>query len=218
MRIAPKVFVPDPFPDGPYHLLMDGQSLANTPVGNSCFTQTVALLNPANWPTSYNAAVSGSYYFERKNSGTIPGTTRVDPNLSGVNSNVMVDIAGQSDLYLGLATEYTAQELLDIVEVYVAERKVADSELIYVVCTIPIYAGIYANAQDVERLAYNEMLTTGDYTFGLIDGVADIASIPELQNYANPTYFSDGLHWTAAGAGLGAQKIVDSLSLMGLEI
>lgn len=206
-----------PVPQVPNHLLMDGQSLALTPAGTRAFDRLVTLLDPAWWPTNYVAAVSGTYYFERKNGGTYSAATRVDPHLSGTYRNVIVDIAGQSDLFNGGSTNLTAAQLLTAVESYITERKTADPSLLYIVCTVPATT-VITGGQETQRLAYNALLTSGTYTAGKINGVADIASVPELLNPNDTTYFSDGLHWTGAGADAGMAKVKLDLANRGFIV
>lgn len=211
---------PDVWPPGPYNLIMDGQSLVNTPVGAStAFLQLVALLDDTYWPENEDVAVavSGTYYYQRSNGGTYSATTRVDPYFSVTSTNVIVDLGGQSDLIPDGALHYTGPELLADVETYITQRKAVDPDLIYVVATVPP-SSFFTGDSDDNRLDYNTLLTTDAYTPGLIDGVADIATITELQNPANATYFSDGLHWTATGAGLGVAKIKVDLAAMGLNV
>lgn len=217
VRLTSIPYKPPPIPQVPNHLLMDGQSLALTPAGTRAFDRLVALLDPAWWPTNYVAAVSGSYYDERKNGGTYPANTRVDPHLSGTYRNVIVDIAGQSDLFNGGTKNWTAAQLMTAVESYITERKTADPALLYIVCTVPP-SNIFTGTQETQRLAYNALLTSGTYTAGKINGVADIASVPELANYADTTYFSDGLHWTGAGADAGMAKVKTDLANRGFIV
>lgn len=193
------------------HLVMDGQSFANTPVGATTFSKVVALLPAEWWPSSYNAAVNGTTYAQRKTGGANSAATRLDPHLSGTYQNVIVDIAGQSDLIntAGGGANLTAATLLAQVEAYIAERRAAGAD-VYVACTVPPNY-LTTGGQETERLAYNALLLAS----GAPDAVADIAALPHAQDHSDATYYSDQLHPTSALADEFASTIeaaVDTLA------
>lgn len=205
-RFAGPVAGPTPPPPVQSHLQMDGQSLANTPASPTAFGILYASLDPVWWPSSHNAAVNGSYYTERQNGGSLSAATRVDPHLS-VYQNVIVDVAGQSDLG-PFGAPASAATVFARAAGYAAERRAAGWDL-YCICTVPP-STFFTGDTEVQRLAYNTLLRQDDGAN--FDVVADIASIPELANPSNGTYWSDGLHWTEAGATLGMAVVKAALA------
>src|SRR5690606_17387894 len=143
----------------------------------------------------------GTTYAQR----TTNAATRVDPFVSNAARNVLIDIAGQSDLLNSL----TAEQLLVAAESYAADRRAAGFDRI-VVTTVPSMTDAWgwdANMEE-QRVAYNDLLLNST----AFDAVADIASIPELADPSDTTYFSDGLHPTPAGADLMAPVIAAAVS------
>lgn len=66
-------------------------------------------------------------------------------------------------------------------------------------------------SEDVERLAHNADMT-GAWGAAVFDQVLDVASIPELSNPANATYYADGTHLNAVGQPLISTKYLNEVA------
>jgi hypothetical protein len=201
-------------------LIFDGQSFNYTPtVGQAHPTVLVGLLPGASYPSpKLDVAVNGTTYAQRKNAGAYPGSTRVDPYISGTDPTVLIDCAGQSDIIsvanggLGL----TGPALLASATSYFQERRAAGVDLV-IACTVPPISGggwAVTGQEEINRVTYNNLLNAAAGN-GIIDGVADIAALPHAQDATNTTYFSDGLHPTAALAAEFAGCIEARMASMG---
>lgn len=177
-------------------LIFDGQSFVHAPAGG----RTIPLLVADRLDSSYGMHVVG-----------LPGTTyatrttdRASRSFSRFTNSaapVLIDISGQSDLLAGLTA---AQVLAAMEEYHDAARAAGASRTI--ACTVPSMTAAwgYTGPMETQRQALNPLILAS----GAWDAVADLAAVPEAADPADVTYFSDGLHPTAALAALFADEVV----------
>jgi hypothetical protein len=181
-------------------LIFDGQSFTYAPADSLSLPQRVSALIQA--PHMMAATgISGTTYAQR--AATV--AARTDYHVRNAHTSVLTVISGQSDLLGGMS----ADSLLATAEADASARLAAGFDAVVGV-TIPsmIEAWEWTPDMEAERIAYNDLLMESD----VFDVVADIASIPELADPADTTYFSDGLHPTAAGADLMAPVVVEAIN------
>lgn len=87
---------------------------------------------------------------------------------------------------------------------YVALCRVAGCGPV-VFCTIPPWVGITAG-DETARTDYNALVLAAVIQ-GDADAVVDLAAVAVLTDPSNATYYSDGLHWTQAGAAAAAAAV-----------
>lgn len=174
--------------------MFDGQSLQYAS-SNPVVHQVPALL-----PGMSNAATAivGTTYAQRAT--TI--ADRVYRQVVNGDPTILVDFAGQSDL----ATSVSAASLLATVEAQ-ADACRAQGFAAYVICTVPPSTS-YTAPQETQRVLYNAAVLASTK----FDAVADVAAIPQLADPADTTYYSDGLHFTVAGATLAAPVMAAAIS------
>lgn len=174
--------------------MFDGQSLqyaSSNPVVHQIPLLLPGLSNAA-------TAIVGTTYAQR--ASTI--ADRVYRQVVNGDPTIMVDLAGQSDL----ATSVSAASLLATVEAQ-ADAVRAAGFAAYVICTVPP-STLYTAPQEAQRLLYNAALRTS----AKFEAVGDLAAISELGNPADTTYYSDGLHFTVAGATLAAPVMAAAIA------
>lgn len=177
------------------HVVFDGQSLIFAPAaGRGLAALVMDQLPPTSWSI---VGLSGTTYATRATTVT----ARTDQHVVNAETPVLVDVGGQSDLLADL----TAAQLLTAAESYANGRRTAGFDRI-IGCTVP-HSTQFSAGQNTQRLAYNPLLLASS----AFDTVADLAAVPALQDASNTTYYSDGLHFTAAGAALAAAVIVAAL-------
>lgn len=176
-------------------LIFDGQSLNNTPeVGSH---PTLVLGVRAGRAFGSNVGVSATTYAQRAPTAA----SRVDGLVGNSARTVLIDVAGQSDIY----ADMSAAAILAAAVAYKDARLAAGADA-YWIATVPPAAGAFAFTapEEAVRLAYNDLLRVSpEFT-----GVVDLAVRPELDDATDTTYFVDGLHPTAAGAAAIADEIV----------
>lgn len=201
-------------------LIFDGQSFNYTPDATHAHPQVLVNMLPGgSYPSpKLDVAVSGTTYAQRKNGGTYDAATRVDPYISGTDPTVLIDCAGQSDI-ISVANGgagLSGPAVLAAAQSYFQERRTAGVDLV-IACTVPPISGAgwaVTGQEEVNRVTYNNLLNAAAGN-GIIDGVADIAALPHAQDSTNTTYFSDGLHPTAALAAEYAGCIKARMASLG---
>lgn len=171
--------------------MFDGQSLNNYPLtGNSTWMAQVMAGRGVAWS---NVSVSGFSW-----SALVPSASaRRDPVLGHTSRCVLVLNGGTSDL---LVDHDTAAVALADMEAYAdAARAAAPGSLRVVACTIPPSTALSA-PDEAQRLVLNPLILASDHW----DAVVDLAAVPELADPADTDFYSDGTHWTAAGAAAAA--------------
>lgn len=185
----------------PSAITFDGQSLNLAPFGGLPFTTRAmgtAPMAAIGWRVP---AIQSTTYDQR----AVGASSRVDQFVRESRHPILVDTAGTAEIDAGLTAAQTLQEMKD----YIGARRAAG--FVYVVgLTVPA-ATLFDAAKTTQRLAYNALLTSGSAA-GFYDAVVDIASIPELADPTNTTYFSDGIHFTAVAAQLVADLVAPALA------
>lgn len=124
--------------------------------------------------------------------------TRVDPLLTQYHlRSVLFSDGGPSDL--GVDGQTAAQTIARALSYNTARRDAGWETIIG--NTVPVGYLYAEGTENAERIAYNAAVVADPSVIGA-DAIMDWAGIPQLQDYNNPTYFSDGLHFTSAGAAL----------------
>lgn len=197
---------PRPFLRKPIRgLVFDGQSFNYAPATGIPIPSLVGALVTSRHG-QHVCGISGTTYATRATSVA----ARTDYLATMYENGYYIDIAGQSDLIAGTA----AATILAAAEANATARKAAGFKKV-IICTVPpiSFTGWGFDAGDEAiRVAYNNLVRAST----VFDAVADIAVIPELANPDNLTYFSDGLHPTAAGAALIANSIDAALTRLGV--
>lgn len=172
-------------------LTFDGQSFIYSP-GNG---RSIAALVMDQYPgTGSVVGISGTTYATR----AADAAARSWWSFRNSSYPILIDIGGQSDIFASM----TAAQVLTAMEDYHADARDAGAQFT-VVSTVPASLS-YTAPQDAERQALNELILASTAW----DAVADLDAIPESQDPSNATYYSDGLHPTAALAALFAGAIV----------
>lgn len=189
---------------GEIKLIADGQSFNFAPtIGGSYAWLLLAML-----PTLYRLEVVGLSSTSYATRATTV-TTRTDPRIPIVNRSVMLDVGGPTDIING----NSAATVLAAAESYADGRRAAGVDYVigYTVTpgTIPTW---YSSAQDAVRLSYNASLKSSSH----FDAVVDMAALAHAADPANTTYFSDGLHPTAALATEIATLTRTAMAALGL--
>lgn len=192
---------------GTWQLIFDGQSFNTVPAApNNYPSKLLALLPAGYYDEELNAGVGSTTYADRE----VDVDTRVDDDISVTLPTALLDMAGQSDLWQSDGN-MTAAALLAAAQSYADDRIAAGVDL-YVIATVPP-SNIYSGPANTQRDAYNELLRDVPAPFA---AVLDIDVIPEASNPSNGTYYSDGLHPTAALAQLFAERAELVLGSLGL--
>lgn len=148
-------------------------------------------------------AISGSSFSSRE--ATAP--TRVDHLFKSAFDGVIVASGGT----LELSTGSSAASVLTAQQTNVTNRHAVGWQVL--VATIPASTGI-TGGEETERLSYNASVraNTGNWH----DGCIDLAADSRLQDPNNTTYFVDGTHFTAAGAGVAKEITMPQLARFGI--
>lgn len=123
---------------------------------------------------------------------------KIDGQLRAHTDATIIDNGGYSDIE---DDAVSAATLLTRHQTYVAARKAAGCSR-YVASTLPDNTTLSA-PEKVVMEDFNDLLRAADH----YDDLVDLAAVPELSDASNTTYFSDGLHFTAAGAAIAADAI-----------
>lgn len=116
---------------------------------------------------------------------------RVDAKLGNATRSILFSWGGYTELWAG---SYTAAATLAAAETFADNRRAAGFDYI-IGLTVP-HSSSFSGAQDTERLGYNALLLASDS----FDAVVDVAGDARMQDGSDLTYFSDGTHFTTAGA------------------
>jgi hypothetical protein len=151
--------------------------------------------------------LSGTTFAQR--AGSV--AARTDQHVKNSEYRILCDFSGQSDLLASMS----AEDLLAVAEANATARRAAGFDQI-ITTTVPSMTSAWnwTSPMETQRLAYNHLLKQSNK----FDSVADIASLPQLQDPSNTTYFSDGLHMTPAGADISAQLIASLINLEEVSI
>ena len=181
--------------------MFDGQSLGITPF-------TTAQAYPAKFmathPDSQHvvANIPSTTYAQRETSAR----GRVDHLFSRSLHCVLVDDGGSYDISTAHGNMNAAQALA-AKAAYTEARRAAGADYIVGLTISP--AVILTDTEETARQAVNAALLADPEAYGY-DEIVDVASIPELQDTGNLTYYFDGTHWTDTATTLVAQSLIDA--------
>lgn len=174
--------------------VFDGQSLIYAPPTGLSWAKRY-MVGKLYYGESFRVAVQGTTFAQRS-TGSINATTRVDPLLAATDRRVVLfSDGGTSDLLADL----TSSQVVTAMDSYHDARRTAGAD--YIAIPTVVKAATMTAGQNTERLALNAALLADPASAGA-DKVVDIASIPELADPTNPTYYYDQLHFTDAAAEL----------------
>lgn len=177
-------------------MVFDGQSLNNTPsAGVTSYPAQTMAGRSVPW---VNAAVSGQSFTTLATTAAI----RTDYLVKQADSTVLVLCGGTSDILDGDSAATVASDMA----AYASARRSAGVDR--VIATTITGNTAFTGPQESVRVAANALILA-DATY---DAVVDLASVPELDDPADVTYYSDGLHWTTAGATAAAGAVGPVLS------
>ncbi len=187
------------------NIIFDGNSLTfGGGLGTSYPSQTITSLSGKfNY---YNAGHAGAGI----ETLISEAATKVDTRLVSGKKNILIFEGGINNLYYVGSTQ-DQNYVYGYTQTYVAARIAAGWNKVFVSTMTPVNPAISDVNYETKRLALNVLLR-GDFAGG--DGVVDPggdAIIGNVANTTNPTYFSDGLHMTAAGYAIWAGLAKTSL-------
>lgn len=135
-------------------------------------------------------------------------TTRRDRVLNQANHTILVLAGGFQDLVGEHDSAATA--LADMVA-YAASARAAHrgAELQIVGCTITPSTAC-TGSDETNRVALNASILAS----GAWEGHVDLATLPQLDDPTDATYYSDGTHWTAAGATAAAAALAPAIAAL----
>lgn len=179
--------------------MFDGQSLLLTPSGGDLA------------PHQFR---DGAHPDAKLTVASVPDTTfseriataswRVDHVPRQYATTILVTDGGTSDFY----DDLTAEEVLDDLTSYIAARRAAGFDTVHALTATP--AANFTGTQESRRQAYNAALVSDPSAVGA-DSVIDVASIPELTDPDDGTYFADAIgHYTQAAADLIADALIEA--------
>lgn len=136
---------------------------------------------------------------------------RVDTWLRQHKNNVLVDDGGANEYGVIDNPPMTWEQVRDVKKAYTDARRAAGAEYIVGITLTPgidqIDTSFWYEAPELAEMAEgNAAMLADPASFGY-DQVIDVASIPQLQDPTNTTYFYDGIHYTNATTDLIANKI-----------
>jgi hypothetical protein len=176
-------------------VLGDGQSLNFVPVGGPTYLDLMRTNHPT--VSVKLVGISGMSWTVLDASRT----KRVNPLLAGVTSTVVhIMLGGTSDLYKEEDTAATTYS--DFVSYATAVRAaiVAASKTAKIAACTITPSTLLGAPEEAQRVALNPLiLADASHAF---DATVDLAGDTHLSNNADTTYYSDGTHWTAAGASI----------------
>lgn len=137
--------------------------------------------------------IGGTTYAERN--ATV--ADRVDRKIAMSEKPVLMDDGGYNEM----RQNQTAAFILAEKAAYTAARRAAATHPLKIVGLTLVKASTawWSTVQDAQRVLVNNALKADPAAYGY-DEIVDIASMPEMADPNNSTYFSDGIHWTIAGA------------------
>lgn len=174
-------------------VIFDGQSLNLAPTG---VTRMPDVAMAGLGIQHHVTAVSGQSW------STLQGTqtARLTSFVPRFDRTILVMTGGTSDIWSGGDNDTAAVAFANM-ETYAASARALGVDSIVATTVTP--ASIFDGDDETQRLALNSLIL-GSSAW---ESVVDLASEPELSNPANTTYYSDGLHWTAAGAAVAGAAI-----------
>lgn len=174
--------------------VLDGDSITNgygvTPTYPTQLATNTGL-------TTQNLGVSGRALQEMRNTF---GSRGVGALFNATNRNTLVILGGINDIMN--TAGMTAATLQTLITEYCAFARAAGFRVF--VGTIGPVSGLEA-AKETMRTTHNAWLRAN--FAGISNGLVDFAQLSELTNPANATYYTDGLHLTAAGYGVMAEAV-----------
>lgn len=140
---------------------------------------------------------------------------RVDMWLRQHPDNVLIDDGGANEYGVIDNPPMTWQQVRDVKLAYTEARRAAGAQYIVGLTHTPgidqIDTQFWFDAPELAEMALgNAAMVADPESFGY-DQVIDIASIPQLQDPTNTTYFYDGVHYADPAATLVANKVGDEL-------
>lgn len=181
-------------------LVFDGQSLVYSPATGQALAGRINDALPPHY--SFTAAISGTTYATR----TADMAARSFWQFHNAQHAVLIDIGGTSDLLAGL----TAAQVLTAMENYATAALAAGAGQV-IASTVPpvsLTGWGWTSGMETQRAALNSLILASS----VFDAVADIAAVPESADPDNATYYSDGLHPTAALADLWVPEYTGALA------
>lgn len=186
------------------HLVADGQSLQRSAsaLDETVINQLGALVRAGGKRAVIdNFAVSASSFAERIANGR---SERYRLTTIGYANNILIAFGGYDDI----ADGSTAQEILDAQTAQATEAKDRGFDRVIAITLTP--STTISGADETTRTDYNTLLKAAGG--GVIDAVADAAAHANLLDPADTTYYSDGLHFTTAGAAAVASTVYPLLT------
>lgn len=175
----------------PAHVVVfDGQSLNIMPVGNTYPALTMAGRGQP-WSVVGIAATSFTQL-------ATTAASRVHPLAKPYAESTLVLCGGTSDL--STEGDSAATVLSDMVAYAAAARTAGFTRVIAL--TITPSTGFSAGA-NTQRLTANALILAS----AAFDEVVDVAGHPSLDDATDVAYYSDGTHWTTAGATIAAGMV-----------
>lgn len=190
-------------------VLCDGQSLNFVPVGGTTYPDLVRSGHPT--VSVRVVGISGKSWTTLTASRAI----RVNPLLVGVSSTVVVVLLGGTSDLFAPENDTGATVYADMVAYAVAVRAAivaAGKTAKLAACTITPSTLLTGppGGQDAERVSANALIMAD--ASAAFDAKIDLASDPHLSVNSDLGYYSDGTHWTAAGASKAYDLINAAIS------
>jgi hypothetical protein len=181
---------------------VDGQSLCR-PVGATPGAEwPIRVMSGRGIPLA-NVAVSGAGWTNLTNGTGFaigqPASTRLLPIPQWSEASGLVLFGGQADLQSGAS----AATVMSWIVAYGDAARTAGFDYV-IACTVPP-AYIFTSGLETARQAFNGLLLAdagSDF-----DAKVDIASVPQLDDSTDTTYYSDGLHFTNEGHAIAGDTI-----------
>lgn len=189
----------------PFRIVFVGQSLNIIPASPNNYPTLLMAEHgvgiPYNIVTPMNLA--GAAWYDLDN--TFPQT--LYPLVDLCQTAVLVMCGGTSNIQEG----QTGQQYYDS-EVAVAQAAAAAGFAVIVNTTLCPSAAMDAG-EETARAAANVLKLANSTDW---DACVDLAAHTDLDDPANTTYYSDGTHWTAAGAQTAADLVYPALQGLGV--
>lgn len=200
---TPTLFGRGPFDLRGTNVVFDGQSMNHIPQSGP---YPAAVMDGLGVPWTISG-VSGASWT------TLASTVelRTHQYFKPYRNSILVLAGGSSDVSDSGDNDTGAQALADM-EAYADAARAAGANYI-IACTVTP-ANIMTGDGEAQRL----ILNTGILASNHWEAVVDVAAHPDLDNYSDTTYYSDGAHLTAAGvtvyAGLVRPAVQAALALL----
>lgn len=151
----------------------------------------------------WNVSFSGKSWTALLNGTGCPSpAAKYTELVTGNVPSIAVLNGGQSDILSDAPNENQtgAQAFADLLT-YIAAIRALGVDKVIVTTMTPMGWGTADPARVAE---YNNLVRAGHAS---IDAIVDLAAVPALMNSADTTYYSDTVHYTAAGATVAADAV-----------